>query len=185
MRDHSEDAVSPVVGVMLMLVVTIIIAAVVSMYAGGMSTGTDKASQVQIRATYSQSDGLKIEHMGGDAIATSPTSVWVRCSDTFGSASHAMWLVNKTTLVNSQTAVVGDKGAWEREGGYSGIKSFVAGDTAYVNNPYHTNTFLQPGLGSSVTYKFDDASNIGKTFFVELTDKDGKMFAKTEVTISS
>jgi flagellin-like protein len=38
-----ERAVSPVVGVMLMLVVTIIIAAVVSAFAGGLSTGTKKA----------------------------------------------------------------------------------------------------------------------------------------------
>ena len=39
---HSEDAVSPVVGVMLMLVVTIIIAAVVSGFAGGLVGGTDQ-----------------------------------------------------------------------------------------------------------------------------------------------
>lgn len=38
-----ESAVSPVVGVMLMLVVTIIIAAVVSAFAGGLSTGTKEA----------------------------------------------------------------------------------------------------------------------------------------------
>ena len=38
-----ETAVSPVVGVMLMLVVTIIIAAVVSAYAGGLVTGQKKA----------------------------------------------------------------------------------------------------------------------------------------------
>ncbi|WP_421909986.1 type IV pilin [Methanolacinia petrolearia] len=39
---HSEAAVSPVVGVMLMLVVTIIIAAVVSGFAGGLVGGTDQ-----------------------------------------------------------------------------------------------------------------------------------------------
>ncbi|WP_052418809.1 type IV pilin [Methanolacinia paynteri] len=39
---HSEAAVSPVVGVMLMLVVTIIIAAVVSGFAGGLVGGTSQ-----------------------------------------------------------------------------------------------------------------------------------------------
>ena len=39
---------SPVVGVMLMLVVTIIIAAVVSAFAGGMGSGTQKAPQASI-----------------------------------------------------------------------------------------------------------------------------------------
>jgi len=41
--NKKERAVSPVVGVMLMLVVTIIIAAVVSAFAGGLSTGTKTA----------------------------------------------------------------------------------------------------------------------------------------------
>jgi FlaG/FlaF family flagellin (archaellin) len=44
-----EDAVSPVVGVMLMLVVTIIIAAVVSAFAGGLvSTNKDKAPTISM-----------------------------------------------------------------------------------------------------------------------------------------
>ena len=43
---HTDDAVSPVVGIMLMLVVTIIIAAVVSTMAGGLMTSTDAAPQV-------------------------------------------------------------------------------------------------------------------------------------------
>jgi archaeal type IV pilus assembly protein PilA len=42
----NEDAVSPVVGVMLMLVVTIIIAAVVSGFAGGLVDSTESAPSV-------------------------------------------------------------------------------------------------------------------------------------------
>jgi archaeal type IV pilus assembly protein PilA len=47
-RTEPEQAVSPVVGVMLMLVVTIIIAAVVSAFAGGLGSGTQKAPQASI-----------------------------------------------------------------------------------------------------------------------------------------
>jgi len=43
MKKYGEDAVSPVVGVMLMLVVTIIIAAVVSGFAGGLVGGQSKS----------------------------------------------------------------------------------------------------------------------------------------------
>jgi len=43
-----EDAVSPVIGVMLMLVVTIIIAAVVSGFAGGLASTTQEAPSVSI-----------------------------------------------------------------------------------------------------------------------------------------
>jgi len=44
-----EDAVSPVVGVLLMLVVTIIIAAVVSGFAGGLVSGQQKAPSISIK----------------------------------------------------------------------------------------------------------------------------------------
>lgn len=58
-RNRSEEAVSPVVGVMLMLVVTIIIAAVVSSFAGGLATSTEKAPNavldVKIEANHSMS----------------------------------------------------------------------------------------------------------------------------------
>jgi FlaG/FlaF family flagellin (archaellin) len=43
-----EDAVSPVVGVMLMLVVTIIIAAVVSAFAGGLTNPSQKAPSASV-----------------------------------------------------------------------------------------------------------------------------------------
>ncbi len=47
-RGGSEDAVSPVVGVMLMLVVTIIIAAVVSGFAGGLMGDKQKAPSLSM-----------------------------------------------------------------------------------------------------------------------------------------
>jgi FlaG/FlaF family flagellin (archaellin) len=47
-RKNGEDGVSPVVGVMLMLVVTIIIAAVVSAFSGGLTGGTQKAPSANV-----------------------------------------------------------------------------------------------------------------------------------------
>ena len=48
-RAEKEDAVSPVIGVMLMLVVTIIIAAVVAAFAGGLASDTDVADSAIIK----------------------------------------------------------------------------------------------------------------------------------------
>ena len=48
-RTEKEDAVSPVIGVMLMLVVTIIIAAVVAAFAGGLASDTDAADSAIIK----------------------------------------------------------------------------------------------------------------------------------------
>lgn len=54
----SDDAVSPVVGVMLMLVVTIIIAALVSSFAGGLGTSTEATPTITFTVDYSRSNGL-------------------------------------------------------------------------------------------------------------------------------
>jgi hypothetical protein len=50
-KHYHDSAVSPVVGVMLMLVVTIIIAAVVSAFAGGLSGSQSKTPQANIVVT--------------------------------------------------------------------------------------------------------------------------------------
>ncbi len=64
-----EDAVSPVVGVLLMLVVTIIIAAIVSGFAGGLTSGQQKAPSISItpklvNSGYYHDSGLILEVTG-------------------------------------------------------------------------------------------------------------------------
>ncbi|MDI3485781.1 MAG: archaeal type pilus assembly protein PilA [Methanolobus sp.] len=64
----SETAVSPVIGVMLMIVVTVILAAAVSSFAGGIKNKDDPTNAV-FDVTCSASDNLiTIKHMGGDVI---------------------------------------------------------------------------------------------------------------------
>ncbi len=86
----ADEAVSPVVGVMLMLVVTIIIAAVVSGFAGGLASDETKAPQATLAMTeivvgvedtnttnweadnpsgFEANNGLLFEHKGGDSFA--------------------------------------------------------------------------------------------------------------------
>lgn len=79
-----EHAVSPVVGVMLMLVVTIIIAAVVSAFAGGMGSGTQKAPQASIEVKIdsaadntmgSSSTVMTFTELSGDPIQTKDLAI--------------------------------------------------------------------------------------------------------------
>lgn len=74
-----EHAVSPVVGVMLMLVVTIIIAAVVSAFAGGMGSGTKAvpSASIAVKIDTTASNGMggttqtiSFEMLSGDSIPT-------------------------------------------------------------------------------------------------------------------
>lgn len=63
-----EKAVTPVVGVMLMVVVTVILAAAVSSYAGSMSA-QDAAPQLTLKSSASMKDGfITLEHLGGDIL---------------------------------------------------------------------------------------------------------------------
>lgn len=83
MIKSSGDAVSPVVGVMLMLVVTIIIAAVVSAFAGGISGTQEKAPQAAIDVKIGYGDGgmgmygygMTFEHLSGDSIQTKDLAI--------------------------------------------------------------------------------------------------------------
>ncbi|MDI6899055.1 MAG: type IV pilin N-terminal domain-containing protein [Methanolinea sp.] len=61
-----DSGVSIVVGVMLMLVVTIILAAVVSAYAGGLITVKEKPLQVTITARVNGTEEILFDHTGGD-----------------------------------------------------------------------------------------------------------------------
>jgi hypothetical protein len=168
-----------------MLVVTIIIAAVVSGFAGGFASGTEKAPNTVIKAGYSQTNGFWMENTGPDDLSTMSTNVYVRCSDSFGNAEHMVWAVNKTSISDKNTGgLTGtalNSSYWLRPEGYTGVKSFKVGERHYVLPPYHLYTVLQPGAGSS--YRFSDIANQGNSFWVELTDKNGKMFARTKVKI--
>ena len=66
-----DDAVSPVIGVMLMLSITIIIAAVLMAFAGGMADTKPATPSVDLSAEFVKSDEgivLRLSHNGGDAL---------------------------------------------------------------------------------------------------------------------
>ena len=71
----NDEAVSPVVGVMLMLVVTIIIAAVVSGFSGGIVSSTQAAPSTSLGVSISASSTgtskcAVIENLGGESLNT-------------------------------------------------------------------------------------------------------------------
>jgi FlaG/FlaF family flagellin (archaellin) len=81
---RNEHAVSPVVGVMLMLVVTIIIAAVVSAFAGGLAGTQQKAPQASIDVQIltgadngmgGTTDKMTFTELSGDSIPTKDLAI--------------------------------------------------------------------------------------------------------------
>ena len=108
-----EDAVSPVVGVMLMLVVTIVIAAVVAAFAGGLAEDTSKVPIASFKADVTAYDTIVFTHMGGDALEPSNINVIVKQGNSVlasgkPTASGGNWspvTVGDTLTINAASGV--------------------------------------------------------------------------------
>jgi archaeal type IV pilus assembly protein PilA len=192
----TERAVSPVVGVMLMLVVTIIIAAVVSAFAGGTVSSQSKTPQATIKGMFSLATGMEITHMGGDALATNDLVFTVRNSPVFGPnlEQRTAQILDKRYIMDGKNQLL-DTGD-----GSTNVTSFKSGDTLYINNTYTDCYYLQPivvpsdyttgsgkysGTNSSLWgLCFKNSDNIGKTFYLDVSDKSGHLISRSEVTIT-
>lgn len=191
MINRNENAVSPVVGVMLMLVVTIIIAAVVSAFAGGMSGSQKSVPQMILKGYYSQSDGMRLEHNGGDVLSTQDLNVIVRHTTNMGS-SHETWMsvVNKSIITNSAGKV------WVNPT-YAGVEvpRWAPGESMFISAANCQAQYLEPEIyayhlanpmiGVLNWAAISSPSQVGSTFIVEITSKDGKLIAQVEVPITS
>jgi FlaG/FlaF family flagellin (archaellin) len=141
MKPFNESAVSPVVGVMLMLVVTIIIAAIVAAFAGSAFTSTPKTPSASIKGTFSVSGGMQIIHAGGDTIPASDLAFEMTPDPTFGTG-----LVGMSTVVVNRSLIQDNNGNFLINGttGLSEVNpSFAPGTTYYISIANCDPQFLQ------------------------------------------
>ncbi|WP_135851292.1 type IV pilin [Halorussus salinus] len=96
-----EDAVSPVIGVILMVAITVILAAVIGTFVLGLG---DRVSQASPSATftfdYSENGGnitVDVVHDGGDAVTADQVNVSVGGQNVYGNGK----LVDNSGSVNS------------------------------------------------------------------------------------
>ena len=80
-KSNKDDAVSPVIGVMLMLVVTIIIAAVVSAFATGLGGDTEMAPTAALDVTVYSNGNVKITSLSGEQLVTKDIDVKIQKDD--------------------------------------------------------------------------------------------------------
>ncbi|MDD1686443.1 type IV pilin [Methanoregula sp.] len=201
-RKYTERAVSPVVGVMLMLVVVIIIAAVVSAFAGSAVGSQKKVPQATIQGKFSVATGMEITHAGGNALATNDLVFTVRNSPVFGPN-----LEQTTAQILNKSTIQDRTGLWLDNGdGSTNVTSFKSGDTLFINSTYIRCDWLQPVIvptnyESAISSKdeftytggetqrwglcFKNNDNIGKTFYFDISDKNGNLISRSEVTIAS
>lgn len=142
---RSCDAVSPVVGVMLMLAVTVMIAAVASAFAGGFSNTSYKSPQSSLEVTANDpgtNDYYRIyfDHTGGDPFSLDAIKVVFFSDETENKTqvtSHGSNFRNFTLVGSDETTVrPGDRfyidgNVTHNTGGDAGIQF---GNTVFWNN---------------------------------------------------
>ena len=104
--EQKDDAVSPVVGVMLMLVVTIIIAAVVAAFASGVTADVEKAPNtvldVKIYENYMNSyPSIQVKSIGGEPISTEDMVIKFSWTGNDGKDYSASYSGGKTFTLTS------------------------------------------------------------------------------------
>lgn len=158
-RKESRDAaVSPVIGVMLMLVVTIIIAAVVASFSGGLSTTKDATPTVTFKADLSMENGLIITCLGVTPGKNVKFDVCVGDTNYYkvGEGDMSTFTPGTSLPYDKQALIDGFIDAY---GGYPGYE-----DTGmYVPNKKH----------------------IGQTYTIQLISKDSGIIGKTHAVLTA
>ena len=173
MRAETESrdaAVSPVIGVMLMLVVTIIIAAVVSSFAGGLGTTKDTTPTVTLKADLSVTDGLTITCLGVTPGKPVDFDVYVGYND--------MYYVVGEGDTFSFTPGASINVPPETEAG----EDYMSLDKAFID------AYGKSGSGTS--YKntgmyVPNPSFVGKTYTIQLIGKDSGIIGKAYAVLTA
>lgn len=171
-----EDAVSPIVGVMLMLVATIIVAAIVAAFAGGMAAEVDSSPNIIISGTYSQTDGLILKHVSGDSV--SGVDIYVRPADGFSTSYHKLsW----------KSASIAENAVWSAGDIIEVEAENIQPETDGAPNSGTDHDGTSTSYGFNLDHGGEDwrgvyTPAIGKSMTVEV-HKDGRIIASTTVKI--
>lgn len=118
---QKDSAVSPVIGVMLMLVVTIVIAAFAATFAGGLFSSSEAAPVASINVKILYDSGhtgkdcvMYIENLGGDSIPTSDLRILTYYTSKTGTAAGTIKgdrtaMNTKTVTVTNSAGITGQK----------------------------------------------------------------------------
>ena len=161
----NDEAVSPVIGVILMVAITVILAAVIAAFVFGMGTPT-KAPQASltISSTSNTYDAVNITHRGGDAIDLAKTKAIIE--------NNNSRMVIDTLAAATNTTQVGDEiGLWVNTGATSG-----GTNTVYKNKAAVTSGTISSAATANLAP--------GKVTVTLIDTDTSKEIAKLEATVS-
>ena len=159
-ENHGKDsAVSPVVGVMLMLVVTIVIAALVAAFAGGLTTSAETTPVITFTADLSVTDGLTLTSTGATPGKDTSFDICIGDLGSYYTVSSGSTSTFSAGTQLSVSAAKLDTGFTDAYGDFDGYQ----GTGMYVPN----------------------TNFIGKTYTISLITDDGKILGQTYATLKA
>ncbi|MFB6179354.1 MAG: type IV pilin [Halorientalis sp.] len=159
---NDDNAVSPVIGVILMVAITVILAAVIASFVLGLGGSTQKTPTAKFTYDYNSdatSTGdtgmLQITHDGGDTLKKS--EIYIRGDGINNS-------VTTTSSYNGPSSYMTSSGGWtgEASGTVGSQSAIVSGNSAYVaaDNDYNIRVVWKSSEGdSSATLAQDKGPN--------------------------
>jgi len=109
----NEDAVSPVIGVILMVAITVILAAVIAAFVFGMAGNISKTKVVAATAQQSTASTIVLTYQGGQDSSSCIGIVWTSASETglaLGSTTMGQTTGSSILGVGSTSSVAGTAG---------------------------------------------------------------------------
>ena len=138
-----DDAVSPVIGVMLMLSITIIIAAVLMAFAGGMADTKPSTPSVDLSAEFVKSGEdivLRLSHNGGDTLNPKDIRVTAYVTTEMSSGEQLIIkdLIGDDNTWNAGESILLTAGKTKNLLGISDVSSAASLSTPVEIGIYHT-----------------------------------------------
>jgi len=193
---NNEDAVSPVIGIMLMIVVTVIIAAVVTMFATGVVSTAEKAPNVVLDVNFESAHldvksgytypVMELRYVSGDIpLDTSKMTIASKWTDTDGYLYS--WVYDGTqTTESGQSPLVYPRAVylWNGKDVHFGVYEMKPGDSMitpsiYEQSEISTNPYWMVIFGGEGN---TNALDVGTEVLITITYDDFVIFNK-EVTI--
>ncbi|APH39198.1 type IV pilin [Methanohalophilus halophilus] len=138
-----DDAVSPVIGVILMVAITVILAAVIAAFVFGLGS-PETAPQASVKGSsvdMNDQNAIKIEHQGGEVITLTDANTKVTLNG---------GTVNLSKLTTTD------------------LEAFEAGETLYIYN--ETDSILYLGTSTDAATANSSAVSTGETGEVKFID---------------
>ncbi len=108
LKYNKEKAVSPVIGVILMVAITVILAAVIGSFVLGFGGETAAAPQATLQMNInSANDNITLQHNGGDGINLAQTRIVITRADstlTVTSSTNVVLAVGNESYITTSTS---------------------------------------------------------------------------------